>query len=42
MQELHREANTIGSKCNDAEVAHLVVELKTHIERVREQVQNVE
>lgn len=42
VQELHREANTIGSKCNDAEVAHLVVELKTHIERVREQVQNVE
>lgn len=42
VQELLREANTIGSKCNDAPVAHAVVELKTHIERVREQVQNVE
>lgn len=41
-QEFFREANTIGSKCNDAQVAHLVVELKTHIERLREQVQNVE
>ena len=41
-QELGREANTIGSKCNDAEVAHLVVELKAEIERLREQVQNVE
>ena len=41
-QEFFREANTIGSKCNDAAVAHLVVELKTHIERMREQVQNVE
>ena len=42
VQELNREANTIGSKCNDSAVAHSVVELKTHIERVREQVQNVE
>lgn len=42
VQELLREANTIGSKCNDAEVAHAVVELKTSIERLREQVQNVE
>jgi uncharacterized protein (TIGR00255 family) len=42
VQELLREANTIGSKCNDAEVAHDVVELKTAIERLREQVQNVE
>jgi uncharacterized protein (TIGR00255 family) len=41
-QELFREANTIGAKCNDALVAHAVVELKTHIERLREQVQNVE
>jgi uncharacterized protein (TIGR00255 family) len=37
-----REANTIGSKCNDAQVAHAVVEMKTLIERLREQVQNVE
>jgi len=42
VQELYREANTIGSKAGDAKVAHAVVELKTHIERVREQVQNVE
>lgn len=42
VQEFFREANTIGSKCNDAEAAHLVVELKTLVERLREQVQNVE
>jgi uncharacterized protein (TIGR00255 family) len=42
VQELFREANTIGSKCSDAEAAHLVVELKTLVERLREQVQNVE
>ena len=41
-QEFFREANTVGSKCNDAEVAHLVVDLKTQVERLREQVQNVE
>lgn len=41
-QEFFREANTIGSKCSDSEVAHLVVDLKTHVERLREQVQNVE
>ena len=42
VQELLRETNTIGSKCNDAAVAHAVVEMKTAIERLREQVQNVE
>ncbi len=42
VQELLREANTIGSKCNDATVAHAVVAVKTHIERLREQVQNLE
>jgi uncharacterized protein (TIGR00255 family) len=42
VQEFLREANTIGSKCNDARMAHDVVELKTLIERLREQVQNVE
>jgi uncharacterized protein (TIGR00255 family) len=42
LQELAREANTIGSKCGDAPIAHQVVELKTEIERIREQVQNVE
>ena len=41
-QEFFREANTVGSKCNDADVAHLVVDLKTHVERLREQVQNIE
>lgn len=41
-QELLREANTLGSKCQDAPTAHLVVELKTEIERLREQVQNAE
>ena len=42
VQELLREINTIGSKCNDAEVAGWVVESKAAIERLREQVQNVE
>ena len=42
VQELLRETNTIGSKCADARLAHGVVELKTWIERLREQVQNVE
>ncbi|MCE9595489.1 MAG: YicC family protein [Planctomycetes bacterium] len=42
VQEIFRETNTIGSKCSDAPVAHAVVELKTLIERLREQVQNVE
>jgi uncharacterized protein (TIGR00255 family) len=42
VQEMLREANTIGSKCNDAQVAHGVIEVKTSIERLREQVQNVE
>jgi uncharacterized protein (TIGR00255 family) len=42
LQEFGREANTIGSKGNDAPIAHEIVELKTEIERMREQVQNVE
>jgi uncharacterized protein (TIGR00255 family) len=42
VQEIFREANTIGSKCSDAPIAHVVVDVKTHIERLREQVQNVE
>jgi uncharacterized protein (TIGR00255 family) len=41
-QELGREANTIASKAFDAEIAHTVVEIKTRIERLREQVQNLE
>ena len=42
VQELNREANTIGSKCQNSSVAHLVVELKSEIEKIREQIQNVE
>jgi uncharacterized protein (TIGR00255 family) len=42
VQEILREANTVGSKCNDAQAAHLVVEMKSLVERLREQVQNVE
>jgi len=42
LQEFGREANTVGSKASDAELAHSVVELKAEIERIREQVQNVE
>jgi uncharacterized protein (TIGR00255 family) len=41
-QEMHREANTIGSKANDAEIARASVALKEEIERIREQVENVE
>ena len=41
-QEMAREVNTIGSKANDAEITRHVVEMKTALERVREQVQNVE
>ncbi|MFV1966236.1 MAG: YicC/YloC family endoribonuclease [Pirellulaceae bacterium] len=41
-QEMFREANTIGSKANDAEIAHHVIEIKAAIERIREMVQNVE
>ena len=41
-QEMAREANTIGSKGSDAPISHDVVELKTEIERIREQVQNIE
>ena len=42
VQEMHREANTIGSKANDAAIAHRVVAIKDEIERLREQVENVE
>jgi len=42
LQEMGREANTVGSKANDAPLAHDVVELKAELERLREQVQNVE
>jgi uncharacterized protein (TIGR00255 family) len=42
VQELNREVNTVGSKSQSAELAHLVVAMKAEIERIREQVQNVE
>ena len=42
IQEMVRETNTIGSKCNDSDVAMHVVEIKTLIERMREMIQNVE
>ena len=42
LQEMAREANTIGSKSPDAQISHTVVELKAEIERMREQVQNIE
>lgn len=41
-QEMGREINTIGSKANDAEISRLVVDIKTALERIREQIQNVE
>ncbi len=42
IQEFNREANTIGSKCQDAEGARIVVDIKSEIEKIREQVQNIE
>lgn len=42
MQELNREANTIGSKANDSIITKYVITLKTEIEKMREQVQNIE
>lgn len=42
VQEMNREANTIGSKCQDVEIAHTVVDIKSEIEKIREQIQNIE
>ena len=42
IQEVNRESNTIGSKCNDVSIAQVVVGLKAEVEKMREQVQNVE
>lgn len=42
MQEFNREANTIGSKCQNSDIAHVVVDLKSEIEKIREQIQNIE
>ena len=42
LQEMNREANTIGSKCSDVEMSRIVVDIKGEIEKIREQVQNIE
>ena len=42
MQEMNREINTTGSKCSDAQIAHLVVDVKCELEKIREQIQNLE
>ena len=42
IQEFNREANTIGSKCSDIEIARHVVDVKAEIEKIREQIQNLE
>lgn len=42
LQEMNRETNTIGSKVQDAELAHIVVEIKGELEKIREQLQNIE
>ena len=42
LQEMNREANTILSKSSDLEISNIAIDLKTEIEKVREQIQNVE
>jgi uncharacterized protein (TIGR00255 family) len=42
VQELHREINTTGAKANDATISQVVVEMKNELERLREQIENVE
>lgn len=42
VQEMNRETNTIGSKCQDMEIARIVVDIKSEIEKIREQIQNIE
>lgn len=42
MQEMNRETNTIGSKCQNASIARIVVEMKCELEKIREQIQNIE
>ena len=42
IQEFNREANTIASKCQDSAIAYYVVEMKSEIEKIREQIQNIE
>lgn len=42
LQECNREANTIGSKASDYDIGRLVIEIKSQLEKLREQVQNIE
>lgn len=42
LQEMNRETNTIGSKVQDAQLAHVVVDIKSELEKIREQIQNIE
>jgi uncharacterized protein (TIGR00255 family) len=42
LQEIGREIHTIGSKANDLEIARVVIDFKNELERIREQIQNVE
>lgn len=42
VQEINREANTIGAKCQDIELARIVIDIKAGIEKIREQIQNIE
>lgn len=42
MQEMNREINTVGSKCSNSSIAHTVVDVKCELEKIREQIQNVE
>ena len=42
VQEINREVNTIGSKCQDVDITKIVVDLKSEIEKIREQIQNIE
>ena len=42
MQELHREFNTMGSKTESTQASHIIVEVKSELEKIREQLQNVE
>ena len=42
IQEMNREINTIGSKCTESQVSHIVVVIKGELEKIREQIQNIE
>ena len=42
VQEMNRETNTIGSKASDSQIAYMVVDIKAEIEKIREQIQNIE